>query len=507
MGFRFPARRISQREPADPAALRETIQSTVEELGGSLNEHNVVAGTFAADRFPSGLYYDFHYASQDADPHIHDGAPFLPTAASADAWQVPEGGEWNTVSGMTTTYTAGQHTIWAIALVNYGITVAFSKSTAAFNKPRVQFALRVNGIVIEETITGTERPDEGAPRHVRPITPIVSNTTTAFTFPSVHDMKTLDYSTARTTGSMSWHCRALRLQAQWQVPQGSTTVEVVARRIVADDDNYVGSTSYPVYVYNRRLLAVEMKMGGTDASSGQDIPVVYPVDGDAFNAAKLDTQMMGAVITAENALTIDAIKRAGMRHENLSSQSPILFAATTELLPPSIPGYTATARTYPGWGGTGTVGVGNWDVVNNGASNLEVVLDDGGGDWNFTDNPGFVVVLGNVNYVKADVGPPVFYPALYQTLGVSTVYTSGATSLEQEDQTWNDNPNSVLRPGPTYDPFDCRTDIPLFSFFDYRSAPPAGGAVAKIRALVTCDGYATSTSWAGASLLVLIFRP
>jgi hypothetical protein len=50
MGYRFPKRRISQREPADPAALRETIQNTVEELGGSLNEHNVVASTFAADR-------------------------------------------------------------------------------------------------------------------------------------------------------------------------------------------------------------------------------------------------------------------------------------------------------------------------------------------------------------------------------------------------------------------------------------------------------------------------
>lgn len=506
MGYRFPQRRISQREPADPTALRETIQSTVEELGGQLNEHNVVANTFASDRFPSGLYYDFHYDSLSADPHIHDGAPFLPTAASANAWLVTEGGEWGAVTAANVSYNAGQHTVWALGIVNYGITTAFSDSSRAFNKPRVQFALRINGIVIEETITGTERPDEGAPRHVRPITPIQSNAT-VFNPPGVHDMKTLDYSTARTTGSMSWHCRSVLVQCQWAVPQGTTTVELVARRVIADDDDYTGSTSYPVYVYNRRLLAVEMKMGGTDASDGQVVPVTYPVDGDAFNASSLNTNMMDAVVSTENALGIDAIKRAGMRHENLASQSPILFAATTEITPPA-PGFVTTARTYPGWGGTGVVGVGNWDIVNNGGgTNLEVSLDDGSGDWNFETHPGFMLILGNVNYIKANVGPPAFYPALYQTLGVGTLYAGGATSLAAEDQSWSDNPNSVLRPGPLYSPFDCRTDIPLFSFFDYRTSHPAAGAVDKIRALVTCDGYATSTDWAGASLLVLIFRP
>lgn len=506
MGYRFPKRRISQREPADPAALRETIQNTVEELGGSLNEHNVVANTFAADRFPSGLYYDFHYDSLSADPHIHDGAPFLPTAASANAWQVPDGGEWNAITAANTTYAAGQHTVWAIGIVNYGIITSFSDSAAAFDKPRVQFALRINGIVIEETITGTERPDEGAPRHVRPITPVASNAT-AYTFPSVHDMRTLDYSTARTTGSMSWHCRAVRVQCQWQVPQGTTTVEIVARRTIADDDNYVGWTSYPVYVFNRRLLAVEMKMGGVDPSAGQVVPVVYPVDGDAFDAAKLDTDMIGAVVTTENALGIDAIKRAGMRHENLASQSPILYAKTTELTPPAIPGFTSTARTYPGWpGNNGVVGVGSWDVVNDTVNDLEVVLDDGGGDWDFAANPGFVLVMGNVNYVKANVGAPPGYDALYQVLGVSQVFTSGATSLLAWDQSWNDNPN-MIPDGVNYLPFDCRTDIPLLAFFDYRTTPPASGAVAKIRALVTCDGYANSTDWAGAHLLVLIFRP
>lgn len=488
MGYRFPRRKLKTRDAPDPSLFREAISGVAEELAGNLNEHNVVEGALPAARAAPAYLYDFHAVSVASDGGIDTNGvnPDFPDAASGTAWQVPDGGEWATVGSMTQTYTAGDHNIWAIGWCYYGlVTSTFSFGAAAtVNAPRVQFALRVNGTVMQETITGTERPDEGAPRTVTPLTPIVNATT----------FKTLDYETIRGTGSFSWHVRTMRVQCQVQVPQGSTTVELVARRTIAPMVN-VNTDPPPVYVFNRQLVAVEMKLGGTDVSAGQSVPIVYPVDGDALDAANTNTSQLQAVVAVENALLPDAIKRAGLRKENLPR--PQLYGGgglgtNTSTTPGN------TVKVYPGWvpAVPGSTGVSpNWDLV------LAAVLNDGSGDWNFTNNPGFVIVLANVAFQKAAGSGNT--PQRYGVFGIGTVYAGLGTSLQSVDQGWVNNPNIQV---PDIVSYDCDTDVPMLAFFDYRSAPPAGGAVDQFRLLASCWNT-SQVDWANSSIFVYIFRP
>jgi hypothetical protein len=70
MGYRHPRKRLKSTDTPNPRLFRAAVQPIAEEVGGKLNEHNIVASTFASNRRSLKLLYDFHYASVSADPHI-----------------------------------------------------------------------------------------------------------------------------------------------------------------------------------------------------------------------------------------------------------------------------------------------------------------------------------------------------------------------------------------------------------------------------------------------------
>lgn len=497
MGYRFPRRKLSSRDCPDPSLFREAAAPAAEEIPGNLNEHNVVAGTFPETRAAPAFLYDFHYVSVDADAHIDTNGTDLPDHADADSWQVPEGGDWARVGSMLVTYTAGEHSAWVIGWCYYGLNGSFSQNAQPLFAPRVQFALRVNGTVMTETITGTERPDDGAPRPLRPVKPI--DPTPAF--------RTLDYESIRGTGAMGWHVKPVRVQCHIRLPQGVTNVELVARRTIADQPN-ITSAPDPVYVYNRKLISIEMKLGGTDAATGAALAISYPEDGDLLNAANTAGTQLEPLVNTINDLPPDAIKRAGLRKEHFPRSQVWQFKAA------QLTASSLTVKTYPGFVNNGGTGASpNWDVVDNGAGTLcEVALRDPSGalSWNFTNYPAFVLVLSNVAFSLAAGAGAAPHLTRYGVFGLGFRYSGGATGLQASDQGWVNNPNSrptwSTPPPTTYVEQYCQTDVPMLGFFDFRSAPPAGGAVDKLRLLAS--GWNTAeVDWDYSSIHVIVFHP
>lgn len=495
MGYRFPGRRLTARDCPDPDLFRQQIAPVTEELAGRLNEHNVVADTFPEERAAPNYLYDFHTVSVDADSHADTNAPnYIPDALDADSWQVPDDGDWHQVGSMILNYSASEHMVWAVGWLYYGLNGTLTQwqidAWDIANMPRVQFAIRVNGALLEESITGTERPDDGAPRTLRPVDPI--DPTPAF--------RTLDYACIRGTGALSWQCRPVRVQAQFLAPQGTTTVELVARRVIADMPNIITSMP-PVYVYNRRLWVAELKLGETGAASGQAVAVNYPDNGEAFDKAHTYDSQIAPTIAAQNALGTDAIRRYGLRKEQFPKSGIATVGASNRV------GADFTANNYPGFANTGAVGVSpNWVVVTDGLGGLtEVALNDGSGAWDFTAHPGFMVVFGNLAFVAAEGNGN--RPDRYGAIGIGFLYQSGATTLgdglSYVDQAFCNNPNIDLFGGAPYSQA-CLTDVPVFGAYDFRTVPPADGPVDKVRLLVS--GFNTvQVDWENSNLNVIIF--
>jgi hypothetical protein len=291
-------------------------------------------------------------------------------------------------------------------------------------------------------------------------------------------------------------------------------VELVARRVINDDPplGAVGSAPPDVYVYNRRMLVVEQKLGGADAQDSAPVSVTYPVDGDAFNAANTNTSQLQPIVTAANALPADAILRGGLRREHMTRTQ------TRELKEARITTGATTSRLYPGWGNLGVVGAGDWSLVDDGAgTSLRVKLNDGSGFWNFTNNPAFMLILGNVSLrrVNSSVVTPASavdrLPCHYAVLGAGLTYSGGATSLDPPDQVWTNNSNAYFSGIPAVDEQTwsinrCDTDMPILSYYDFRSAPPAGGPVDYVRLLISA-WHAGSIEWDRGSLFVILFYP
>lgn len=491
MGYRLPKRRLSTRDCPDPKLFSEAIKGVAEELAGNVNEHNVEADSLNAVRVPAAMQYDFHYVSVDADSGINPDD--FPNDLDSDAVRVSDGGDWQAVQDMSLTYSAAEHVVWAIGWLYYGLVdTSFSTTSTPANKPRVQFALEINGTIIGETITGTERPDEGAPRTLRPIVQVDA---------VGPKFRTLDYESSPSTGALSWHVRPVRFQCNIQVPEGETTVRIMARRVMASQPS-LNESMPPVYIYNRKLLAVEMKLGDTSNVIVQTVAINYPEDGDPLNVANTYTSQVAAVVTAENALTTDAIQRFGLRKEHLP-----VFQLWDTAIDSQISG-NLTTKTYPGFANTGSAGASpNWKIVDDsGGNNLQVKLDDGSGFWDFTENPAFVIVLGNLGFTGASGSGDT--PERYGAFGLGMLYQGGGTTLgdgsDYADQALINNPN--IKPLATPVSMECHTDVPMLGVYDFRSAPPAGGPVDYIRFLASCWNTSTVT-WERGSLIMLIFRP
>lgn len=499
MGYRVPDGFVTDTDVPDPELLNRTLRPAAEELGGRLNDHNFEAASINANRRADTAFFDFHTARVAADTGINTNPDDIPDNSDPDAWKVPESADWTTVDQMTVSFTSGEDTAWIIGWAQYGLApqgaiVTFSVTQESLTKPRIQFALRVNGAVLPHGITGLVDV-EAHPRTLMPETPFDPATPA--------NNRSVDTMRLRGTSSMGWHVHAKRVQAFQEIPQGTTTIDLVVRRLPPDDALSQTGEIEPVYIYSRMLVVAQMKRSSPGVSpTATPVNITYATDTDAVRASVINTGMLQPLRTAINDLNVGSIMYHGLRREHL----PGSVGGVRDADQTTIDTGTSTTRTYPGYASNGTVGAGNWaEVASSTGTNLRV-----NGPWNYTTAPAFVLILCNIAHKKnIDTGIAASAEQ-YAVYGIAGQYSSGTDFHSEDAECFVNNPSVTPNWGVGYPTlFDNDTDIQLMDFFDYRSSPPAGGPVAFYRAIAAYCGSAgaPSVEWQAGSMQVLHFYP
>ena len=456
MAYRVPRRAIGSGEPTDPKLLDENLRPAASELSGRLNEHNVQSGSISSSLVPTTTYYVPHYRSapivetpQTEIESLYSTGPF--------GLVVLDDGAWHALDDISITLTTGEDLLWIVGwltctsdadttytIVDFEyVTTTGDYQSTRFRRPRVQAAIRVDGVVLQETVTGTVEIISQPPWGLFPSTPVSDKV-------SIHPFKTAG------CASLTRAKFSLRMQAHCPVQAGSHLVELVVRRVppdvIADEiTNYDPSAdNRTVAVDGRRLLAMQIIHNAEAEGSSSQVNVDDHEDQDVMSAASVATGGLTPLATRANDLTDGTIIRHGLRQVHLPSR--IL---------------------YPNQVGLNTGGIGAGSIVTDGGgTNLETT----NGPYDFTTNPAFVVIMANVHVGAGSAR--AYYRVTYDdaTYAEDTVVPGppgtppefcGGDAEGSEARNYDDAGG-----GASY-AARANYDVPLFLCLDYRTDPPA----------------------------------
>lgn len=151
MSWRFPILREEAGHICDVNMLNENIRPFNDEISGFLNEHNFAVNAHTSNtNLEHGAVIRIVSVSQAVDPAMGQSNP-PPTATPADGFKVPTSGEWETVSITDATYETDD----TICHIITSFQVQPSLPGGASEKYGIQFAIAIDGIILNETITGS----------------------------------------------------------------------------------------------------------------------------------------------------------------------------------------------------------------------------------------------------------------------------------------------------------------------------------------------------------------
>ena len=203
----------------------------------------------------------------------------------------------------------------------------------------VQFALRIDGEIIDETITGKQFSYEESAHGLKvqdgPIYNIDDDEDTHdFRGQRSHSRNTHYGNTIATSTAgqklrrsravaMGPECLPVRLGAVVPIDPGNHTVEIVARRLARKKHDF--QTGDFVGVFSRRLLAVELPTSGTGSQKTQDqeklgIPPFETeqiLDSSGLNSIKVKQDLLGSFY---NNIEASSIRRNSLPNTHLPSK-------------------------------------------------------------------------------------------------------------------------------------------------------------------------------------------
>jgi hypothetical protein len=345
----------------DPTELTEDIAPAAERVSGRLNAHNIneaVRTTVAAD---AEAYYTINHFATDAffdwynfvaGSHVYPDSNATPAASGASS--VQNNFEWQTLDNSTygtmrVTVSTGTSVLWVNAYAQY-LWFGFDRSMFGGNwwKPApllngspgqhkngamvmpsgLQFAIRVDGNVIPETITGV---DDTTYRASIPIKPGSQRTGTILLAPGPADAR------GEQICSLGPPCLPIRVSACVPVSPGDHIVELVVRRVpfvrsTSRGNTVGGSVQYGgydnIYVYARQLNVIELKAHPLDSVAPFETTVSSFDEEEVLSAASLYTARVQPVIAAHNAVAEGGLQRGALMHRHLPAA--LRRAATTE---------------------------------------------------------------------------------------------------------------------------------------------------------------------------------
>tara|TARA_R100000655_G_scaffold16609_1_gene35986 strand:+ start:615 stop:1292 length:678 start_codon:yes stop_codon:yes gene_type:complete len=223
MAQRFPKHNPKGGEVMDVESYNESFRPVVEELGGRLNENNWKSGAVSSiDDCSAG------YALRVRHAHTTVNWTALnsfgqPEASPTGAFKVNQLMEWQVIDGLSVTFTTRGLLLWVMASLQYDGAELLHGGSAnyyAYLEFGIQFGIRVNGFVVEESIVGgLERSnDVKGEGYCSDIAPVV-------------------------------------FDALVPVPPGEVVVEIVTR--MPKNSDFKTSEDYYFEVFNRELIVIE----------------------------------------------------------------------------------------------------------------------------------------------------------------------------------------------------------------------------------------------------------
>lgn len=428
MSYIFPRRVLRPGDVLDPQELTEDITPAADRVSGKLNMHNFNQGIVSTVPVDGEAYYSVTHFDQFVPFLWTSPVPFIAPwtfpddgVVSSSMFLVQNNFEWQAIIDGTSTatevnLTTGQSVLWINAYAQYlwwGFNYALiGKSRFSYSQHfnggmsypcNLQFALRVNGNIIAETITGI---DDLTYRASVPIKPLQQRgEAPGDVLPGPQDIR------GTQVCALGPPCLPIRIGACVPCVPGPQKVELVVRRVpyIADDEVRRYGTLDRIYIYNRQVNVVELKSFPIDSVGPAEVTAPALETEDTLNQAALYTNRVQPVIAAYNDVQEGSLQRGALMHYHLPSA--LLSAVSQERL------YTGDVfnNWYPGWIGaqlntvtttrySGTPGVG-WSVVANsaGANALQVSAVNVSASCK-------VLVLANLQ-IRNVQGPDVEFPS------------------------------------------------------------------------------------------------
>lgn len=223
MAQQFPKHCPKTGDVMSKEVYNENFRPLVEEMAGHLNEHNWKkdAITSRVDCAPGYVLRAKHSYKEVNWTTLNDFGQ--PEAGPTDAFQVLQKMEWQVIDSMTTTFTTRGMLLWVIGSLQYDGAELLDGGSAdyyAYLAYGLQFGIRVNGLVVEESIIGgLERANDVTGEGYTPdISPIV-------------------------------------VDALVPIPPGIVTVDIVVR--MPKNTDFKTSEDYYFEIFNRELIVLE----------------------------------------------------------------------------------------------------------------------------------------------------------------------------------------------------------------------------------------------------------
>lgn len=516
-GYLFPKRQLQSGDVLDPQSFNEDFIPTAERLGGNLNEHNFGATSLRANAtVGTNAYYIPHYVTTSSD--IGFGAtPFtFPAAGAANSHRVSNDGDWDVLTDMVLTFTTNVAGCWILGWLQYGWLGFNGLSQHAYNSTdtlptNVQFALRVDGRVLEWTVTGQRDTHHGS-------------FLTAKATPERGAGTRLPGPTVPTNYEQTAGCGPeilpVRIRANIDLMPGEHTIEIVARRIPRTGPNLTASLRQyadgdAVVVYNRKLFALEItaQPPSSATTAFTDISVFSTTAEDTLSTAALETNRTLAIQSAYNAVATGNCGRGCFNHNHLPNALLDSASDTQNNVPANTtddyPGYNTSTFAPARLANTG------WWPVDDGAATPLRTDQNGHAGFDLTQSC-WILILANVELNDVVGGDETHAAGLvwrtgavgafgigYQTTG------AGAPTILGDTEGYVNSYNFIVA-GASVEWEAVEMDVPLMEVID--NVVPLGGSidwfgVYASALLIGGVAGAVTVSWDRGNITAIVLRP
>lgn len=437
MSYIFPRRRLRSQDILDPIELTLDLSPAAERLSGHLNAHNFnanIASTVDVEPEAVTDTWVYRLAVPFGDTHpatalepwtgLPDELVPAPGTANEDAYKVQNTFEWQAIADHTgatalVTLDTGSAVLWVHAFAQYlwygfqlqvDDRVAYPRwqhaSGADQRGVNLQFAIRLDGSVLEDTITGIDNAVYQASMPLKPLKQCDTTTTTVL--PGPHDVR------SQQICAIGPAAGGPRISACIPVQAGEHTIEIVVRRVplyvsLADYDAGSLTDSMPeytsvdnVYIMSRQILVTELKTFPVDSVVSTDVSVPSFEEEDPITNTTMYVERVQPLMAAYNDVQEGNLQRGALMHYHLppvlrdqnTTRAVLLTPFPGELYNCVYPGFNSAVIASSKYDATPKVG---WFMISDGfqdikVSSINIALKQR------------VVILANLQIVKIDGG-------------------------------------------------------------------------------------------------------